>query len=371
MTRTIPCSIDQARGNPGDVHVVSPAPRDVWRELLAADPTALPTQTPQWTDWLCRTRGYSDASRLYRFPTGRQLLLPLVGSTVAGVHLTEESMPYGFGYGGLLAAGGPPREREVRAVLADLAQRRRVRTSLVPDPLTSPTWESAAPAGAVRVPFLSHVLDLDGGFGHVWSTRYSKETRKNVRRATRQGLDVRRGRGSDIVDAFHLLNQRSVDRWAQNRGQPLWLARAVERRRDRVGQLASAVRSLGDVCEGWVALSGGEPVAVHVFLQHGERTYSWLSAMDHDLARRTRAGTLLLSLAIEEACAAGARRIHLGESDPGSGVSTFKERFGGVPVPWSALSLERLPVTTTGRRLRMVAGRLTARRRVPTGGAGR
>jgi len=39
-------------------------------------------------------------------------------------------------------------------------------------------------------------------------------------------------------------------------------------------------------------------------------------------------------------------------------VSAFKERFGGRPVHYSALRLERLPVTAAERSARAVVGRL-------------
>jgi hypothetical protein len=202
------------------------------------------------------------------------------------------------------------------------------------------------------------VLDLEGGFDHVWSKRYRQGARRKVRRAEKQPLDVRRVRDGGLVDAFSELNRRSVERWARQRGHPLWAARLVERRRDRVGQLASALPALGATVTGWTAHLHGEPVAAYVALQHGEQAYFWMSAMDQSLAERTDAGALLQSLAIEEACAAVARWFHLGESDPGSGVAALKERFGATPVPWTAVHLERLPVTAAGHGIRALAGRL-------------
>ncbi len=53
---------------PSRPHRHHPAPRDVWREVLAADPDAVVTQSPEWTDALA-TRGYTDASRLSSSPT--------------------------------------------------------------------------------------------------------------------------------------------------------------------------------------------------------------------------------------------------------------------------------------------------------------
>ncbi|MGY1779810.1 GNAT family N-acetyltransferase [Geodermatophilus sp. SYSU D01036] len=344
------------------LRVVSPAPRDVWRELVATDPGVLTTQTPEWTDWACRSRGWADASRLYDFRNGRRLLLPMLARGPVGARWCEESMPGGLGYGGpLVAGGGGATVAEARAVLADLARRPALRTSVVAGPAAADAWAAAAPPGAVVVPYLAHVLDLEGGWDTVWSTRFRPRMRRDVRKAGQAGLDVRSGLDSGIVEVFAELNRRSVERWARQRGQPLWLARQVERRRDRVGQLAWALATLGPAVRSWTARLDGEPVAANVVLLSGRQAYGWLSVMDRELAQRTQAGALLLSLAIEDACAAGARRFHLGESDPGSGVAAFKERVGGVPVPWSAVHLERLPVTATVGRLRSVAGRLSVR----------
>jgi hypothetical protein len=347
--------------------ILSPAPRDVWTALLHEDPCALPTQTPEWTDWLCRTRGYSDASRLFVFPDGRRLLLPLLARRAAGLRATEESMPYGFGYGGPLVPGGQPTPDETRAIVADLASRSVIRSSLVANPLTADGWAAAAPPGTIKVPYLAHVLDLDGGFGHVWAHRFRKDVRRNVRRATEAGVEVRTGGSSEMAEAFGELNRRSVDRWADQRGQPRWLARLAERRRGRPGQLASAGPVLGPMLATWTAHLDGEPVAAYATLLFGEQAYSWMSAMDKGLADRTGAGVLLRSLAIEQACDAGARWFHFGESDPGSGVAAFKERFGATPRHYTALRFERLPITRAEQRVRATLGRLTERRHAPTG----
>jgi CelD/BcsL family acetyltransferase involved in cellulose biosynthesis len=364
-------STGTARDVPGDVHVVSPAPRDAWRSALRADPTALPTQTPEWTDWLCRTRGFSDASRLYEFHDGRRLLLPLVARTVAGVRVSEDSLPGGLGYGGPLVPDGLPSPRERQAVLADLSQRGAVRTSLTSDPRTAAIWEKSAPADAIKVPYLAHVLDLEGGFDDVWSKRFRSGMRRDVRLAEKQGLEIRTGKDSDVVAVFAELNRRSVDRWAHQRGQPLWLARLVERRRNRVDQLATAVTELGEMVQGWTAHLRGEPVAVNVVLRFGNQAHGWMNAMDRDLSRQTQAGALLMSLVIEDACRSGARWFQLGESDPGSGVGAFKERFGATPVSYSALRFERLPVTATERSARALLDRIAAARNRRTAGVRR
>ena len=59
-------------------HVTSPAPRDVWADLVESDRDALVDQTPAWVDCVCATGTYEDASCLYESSTGRRLVLPVV-----------------------------------------------------------------------------------------------------------------------------------------------------------------------------------------------------------------------------------------------------------------------------------------------------
>jgi Acetyltransferase (GNAT) domain len=344
------------------VRVVSPAPRDVWRRVLAADPDAVATQTPEWMDCLGAVRGYVDASRLYELPNGRTLVLPLAGRVWAGVRVAEESWPYGCGYGGVLAPGERLTARDATIVLADLARRPLIRAGVVPMPLTSPAWQAAAPPAVRRVPYLTQILDLEGGFDTVWRRRYRSEVRRHVRRAGRMSLDVHRDPGHG-VDAFTVLYRDSIDRWARQRGQPRWAAQALARRRHYVDHLAAAVAALGKACTVWSAYRAGEPIAASVVLHRGRHAVGWLSANNRELAHQTGATYLLSSLAIEAACAAGARYFHMGESDPGSGVQRHKAQFGAIAMEYQALRFERLPMTRGAESLAALAAKVSSLRR--------
>ena len=59
-------------------NVVSPAPRGIWQAVFDRDAEAVPYQSPQWTDALCRSAHRRDRSRLYTFDDGVQMVLPLV-----------------------------------------------------------------------------------------------------------------------------------------------------------------------------------------------------------------------------------------------------------------------------------------------------
>lgn len=350
---------------------------------MAADPDAVATQAPEWMDCL-DARGYTDRSRLYVLPDGRRLVLPVAARGVGGLAVTEQSWPYGWGYGGALVEGGNLDETSCRLVLDDLARSRALLGSVTPMPLRGAVWDGAAGPEAERVRYTSQVIDLAGGWDALWTTKFRRQARNSVRKAERFDLEILRedgtvasgpdGRGLAI---FAGLYAQSVDRWAAQRGQPLAIARRLAARRDRSGQVAAAARALGERCVVWSVLRGGEPVAVNVTLNSAGHGIGWMCAMDERLARETLATYLIHSLSLQDACERGIRWFHMGESDTGSGAEHFKKYFGTVPCEYAALRLERLPFARAERAARAAYGalssaqssvraRLTASRRAPS-----
>ena len=350
--------------------VATPVSRDVWREVLAADPDAVVTQSPEWMDCLT-TRGCTDASRLYVLPDGRRMVLPLAARRRAGVTLSEESWPYGWGYGGAIVEGGDLTVADARVVLDDLRERPAVLRSVVPMPLRGQVYDEAAGPQVARVPYTSQVVDLGVGWDQLWATGFKRQARNSVRKAEKFALDVRRedgtaatGPGGRGLAVFRDLYAQSVDRWAAQNGQPLPVARRLAARRDRPGQVAAAAAALGSRCVVWSVLRDGEPVAVNVVLQDRAHAIGWMCAMDTTgLARETLATYLLHSLAIQDACEHGIRWFHMGESEAGSGPEHFKRYFGAVPVPYAALRFERLPLSRAEQTARAAFGAVSRWRR--------
>ncbi|MEJ2870563.1 GNAT family N-acetyltransferase [Actinomycetospora sp. OC33-EN08] len=338
--------------------------RTVHQEVYDADPDAVVTQSPAFADALA-TRGYRDASRLYTLADGRRLVLPLV-SRRGG--LAEQSFPYAWGYGGAVVEGGELTVADARYVLDDLRRRPALLRTVVPMPLRGAVWDEAAGAEVGRVPYTASVVDLAAGWDELWAKGFRRQARNSVRKAERFSLDVRRetgarGRGLDV---FRTLYAQSVDRWATDRGQPLAIARRIAAHRDRPGQVAAVAAALGERCVVWSVLRDGEPVAANVVLHEpGTRhALGWMCAMDTTgIARETLATYLLHSLAIQDACAAGARWFHMGESEAGSGSEHFKRYFGAEAVPYSALRYERLPFSRTESAARAAFGAVSRLRR--------
>ena len=343
------------------LHVTSPAPREAWVNLLRSSADALAFQTPGWLDCICEIGGYADASRLYETSSGRRLVLPMARRVhVPGALTTEASLPYGWGFGGVVAPDAL-HEDEAAGVLADLAGQPVLRASVRPNPLVAATWAAAAPPSIITVSRVAHVLDLDGGFERVWKDRFVSEARTAVRKAERAALSVECDTSGALVPIFYDLYLRSIDRWARQGREPLLIARWRGRRRDPLCKFQLAAQRLGDACRIWVAWLNGQPAAAIIVLIQGATASYWRGAMDEDLAGPTRANNLLHRRAIEDACLAGCRYYHMGETGSSTALAQFKSRFGASAHPYIEYHLERLPITKVSDRLRRLARRVMGR----------
>jgi hypothetical protein len=316
------------------VLVTTPPSRDAWTDLLG-DSDALAFQTPFWLDCICDVTGYRDASRLYVTEEGRTILLPLVAGSAASSGAVEEmSLPYGWGFGGLIVPGGIE-DRDVEAVLSDLVSQQHRRISVRPNPLAMSTWERAAGDRVQRVSRLAHILALDGGPAVVWARRFRGEARTAVRKAERSGVIIEADTTGRLVPAFYELYRQSFQRWARRSGGLSLAANWRRRRQEPLRKYQLIADRLGERCRIWLARIGGEPAAAIIVLTQGENASYWRGAMDERLAGPSRANYLLHWHAIEHAASSGCRYYHMGETGPGDlGLTQFKTRFGAEPHPY-------------------------------------
>lgn len=327
--------------------------RAVWRQVLPSDPDALVSQTPEWMDCVCASGRYEDATRAYGNGDGRRIVLPLAKRrnlpAAAGL---ASSMPFGWGTGGLVSSGGGVSAEEVAAIVADLWTRPGLRVGVRPSPAASTPWDAAVPANVVRVRHMTQSVDLSGGFDHVWKHGFAGTVRSHCRKAERRGVTAERDDTGRLMGVFDELYRRSVDRWAQQQHEPQWLAQLRARRRDPRSKFEHVAQRLGPACRVWVAWRAGEPIAAIVVLTHGRHSALWRGAMDKDAVKGTGANQLLHRLAIEEACEAGHRFFHLGESAPSSGLARHKQGFGATAEYFTDYRFERIPLTPADRFLR-------------------
>lgn len=330
--------------------VTSPAPRDIWVDAIANDPTALPSQSPQWLDSVCAMGRHKEASRLYEFSDGKRFVMPMVRRALPAMVSSAESLPFAWGRGGIVGPGDPTVDH-IRAILADLQSLPYARVAVKPNPLTAELWSAAAPPGAVKVPGRVHFLDLEGGFDAVWSKRFTTNTRRQVRKAEKLGVVIERDDTGRLVPVFNALLQSSIDRWAARQHEPRQLARLRGRLRDPIRKFRLIAEHLGEACRIWVAWIEGRPAATILVIQQRNAYYA-RGAMDLELAGSSGANHFLHKHAIEEACRAGCRFYYMGESGNSESLSYYKERFGAQPCEHAEYFLEKLPFTRIDRAVR-------------------
>jgi hypothetical protein len=326
------------------MQVTSPAPRDIWKQVLESDENALVSQSPEWIDSICDIGGYEDASRLYETNAGRSLVLPMVRSKrLPAAYSSQSSPPPSWGMGGLVAAGRIY-PHEISAVFDELAAQPSIRTHIRPNPLSGEDYATAKLTGVIEIPKVAHVLDLTVGFGEIWAKGFKRSTRTKARKAEKLGVIVEKDNSGRLVPVFYELLLKSVDRWAKQQNEPLLLARWRAKQRDPIHKFEQLARRLGDAFNLWVAWYDGQPAAAILVLLGSNANYT-RGAMDKDLAGPSLANYLLQKAAIEDACQAGCRFYHMGETGTSEALAHFKSRFGAVPYSYAEYRIERLPIT--------------------------
>ncbi|MGH3319537.1 MAG: GNAT family N-acetyltransferase [Streptosporangiaceae bacterium] len=339
--------------------VTSPAPREVWRELLDQDSEALITQSPTWLDCICHNGSFVDASRLYEFSGGQRVVIPLARRTLPTWVAEEGSWPFDWGIGGPVSPGGIVTAEEARLVFEDLARRPALRTYVRFRPRACPAWQEGASGGRFStIDQTAYVLDLGEGFGHVWANRFHASVRRAVRKAERSDIKVEVDHSGRLLPTFYQLYERSIARWAEQQHEPLALSRWRARRANPPDKLATVADRFGGAFATWVAWVADQPAAAILVLRQGAQVKYWRGAMDKELASPVRANDLLHRLVIEDAIAAGCQYYHMGDAREGSSLARFKEGFGAVGYGCRGYRRERLPVSSTADHLRMGVKRL-------------
>ncbi len=321
---------------------VSPATRDDWASAIAADPHALPEQSPEWMAAIVESSGARDVSRSYHFSDGTTVVLPMVRTGIAGTG-SVWSPPPAWGVGGIV---GPEVDAGmVSQIVEHLRSIRAPRVMVRIDVRQNALWSAAMQPGDLQIPRRSHVIELRDSPEEQFAA-LPKRTRTKIRKCARDGVRIEVDRTGALIQTHHDLFLTSVDRWAENQHEPLALARFRARRRDPIQKLQAMHRALGDRLLTIVAYVEDQPAASVIVLLGKTSRYT-RGAMDIDLANGSNANFGLQWRAIEAAFEHGSSRYHMGESGDSAGIAAFKERLGAEPFDHHEYRFERLPMTRT------------------------
>ena len=331
--------------------VVSPAPRAVWSSVVACDPDAMPSQTPEWMDAVTERSPWRDASRLYITEAGRRIVFPMTRAGGRGQFGALVSPRRGWGYGGVVADGGV-RPCDLTLVSEDFAHIPEVRFRVRPNPLQSEMWERFLPQTA-RVRKSSHVVDLCGGANAVFD-RFHRSAKKGIATAEKNDVRVETVVGVALLPVFFELARKSRRYWAERQHEPVWLAQTRGRFRDSEAKWQRTARCLGPQFEVTVAWHDHRPAAAAIVV-NGPNAHGMRLAMDPEL-RHLGAPHLLNWAVLQNACVGGARWFFMGESAT-LGAARFKEFLGARCYEYDEIDFERVPISRLNRVLRAAVKR--------------
>lgn len=332
------------------VRVTTPVPTAVWTQVAAADPTALPFQTPTWRDCVITGSGWRDASRLYETADGRQLVLMMARRSALPGLAVEASWPAGWGAGGVLAPGGV-RPDEAEMIYADLADGRAVSAAVRPSFTAASAWPAAG-SSAFLIPRQVHVAHFSGEpFEDYWAHAVPSKMRRGIgnaqRHQERAGVVIASGNSPDLVDALYQVYLRWIDQRAGQRKVPRPLARWQGRRAEPLAKFATVARVLGKDCQIWVAWWQGRPIGATVSLYHGETAIGWRAFTDRSVPNQFRLFEVMVTEALRHACESGCRYLEMGESVGRTDLAAIKRRFGAQEHTFAEYCFERVPLNAS------------------------
>lgn len=183
-------------------------------------------------------------------------------------------------------------------------------------------WRTAADS-------VTHELKLERDVEQVRAGFSRSQVIRNIARAEREGVVVRRAVNAHDLDAFYGLHTRTRRR----QGVPVQPRRFFALLWTRLVESGLAFMLLADI-------GRREAVAGALFLSSGGTTIYKFGASDLD-SRQFRPNHLILWTAIQEACARGDYRFDFGRSDlHDRGLRAFKSSWGAVerPLTYSTLA---------------------------------
>jgi len=282
-----------------------------------------PFQTPSWRAAAVGTGRFVDATVVTE-SAGHEVVLPALRRR--GPSRAVQSLPKGWGFGGVVTPGEPTAS-DVAAAMAELRRRGVHEARLRPPPQQDGAFACSGVAWSTVRENHSYEIDLGRGWPAV-SAAFASSVRRAVRKAEKSGVVVERRSDPEAMAEFHRLYRLSVLRWARQTRVPDRVMELRATLTEPMAKYESVLDRLGDDCGIWLARHAGVVVGALVVLSHGPDHAYWRGAMDLELAGPVRANDLLQASAIEHACLRGAERYGMGLTEPGSGLARFKSGFG-------------------------------------------
>jgi CelD/BcsL family acetyltransferase involved in cellulose biosynthesis len=289
-----------------------------WAEFVAGHEGATPFHHPAWAQLLAETYGYRGFALAVCGEDGR----PEAGAPFLEVRSLSRrrrwiSLPF----------------TDECAPLADDRRQLADAFAAAREPLRAPGLEVRAALDSVGwhtgADAVVHELDLRDGVETVRGRFSRSQVRRNINRAEREGVVVRRAATEEDLAAYYALHSRTRRR----QGVPVQPRRFFDLLWARLAETGLAFILLADVGD-------RRAVAGALFLAWRGTTIYKFGASDPE-SWPARPNHLIFWTAIREACARGDARFDFGRTDVGNdGLRAFKSGWGADerPLVYSTLA---------------------------------
>lgn len=308
-----------------DIQIVRSTPDEAWRRFVDQHPQGNIFHTPEMFQVFANAQGYQPALWVAVDGGDRPLaLLPLVRVTVIGGPLRRFTTR-AVAYGSLLSAPGPEGSQALVMLLE--TYKREMGTGVLFTELRNlsdlgPLQPVLDESGFLFEDHLNYLVDLDRSPEAVLQG-IGRRTRKNIRRAIRQGQVIIEevSRREQVAICYDLL-------------QKSYAAAQVPLADRSLFEAAFDVLYPRGMVKFLLAWIGEECVAGAVELVFKDTIYGWYSGVDRDYSSYVP-NELLMWHILEWGAANGYRRYDFGgagKPDEEYGVRDFKAKFGGELV---------------------------------------
>ena len=293
----------------GSWAVVDPLATPAWDEWVRAWPQAGVFHTAAWMAVLTATYGFKSLALVRSAADGRRALLPLMECASPWRGRRGVALPFSDHLEMLAATLAEQQELLEAAIALGRARGWRYVEG------RSGGEDGGVAAGRESVRFLRHVLRLDREAAALFAG-LEGSVRQAIRKAAREGVEVRQETSWDAVAAFYELHSQT----RRSHGlppQPLRFFRHLH-----AGLIA---RGAGAV---FCAYRQGRPLAAAIFLQMGPRVVYKFGASDREYLH-LRANNAVMWAAIRHYAETGCTTLDLGRTTVGQeGLRRFKLSWG-------------------------------------------
>ncbi len=308
-----------------------------WTSFVAARPEATVFHVPAWAEMLCECYGFSG----FALASVDEHGLP-----TAGVPVIELSSPVrrrrrwvSLPFTDACAPLSCSTDAEAR-LLGSLEE---ARTAAEVDRLEV-RWTLPLQGAKQTGTFLRHTLELESDEDAVLRRLDRSQVQRNIKRAKREGVVVRRAERQSDVDRVFFRLQTETRRRLGIPVQPRRFYTLLWRRLIEPGY--------GFLL---LAYAGATPIAGGIFL-HASRTLTYKYGASSREHWHLRPNPLLFWTAIQIGCASGAETFDFGRTElKDEGLRTFKRNWGTCEEPLTYTALGRGEPKTSRRLERAVA----------------